>query len=171
MKLFVLLVICATSAFAENSEIDWSGVKPIEEYSWFWENKPASIRPTEELLNRRRARIVNGDIATPHQFPYQAGLLFNFAAGTALCGGALIHVRNVLTAAHCVDEASGGTVILGAHFIRELEPNQQRRTLTRDHIRLHPLWTPSLIQNDIAMLHLPTAVTLNSAGTIDKKTG
>jgi secreted trypsin-like serine protease len=162
MKLFVLLLVCATSAFAENSEIDWSGVRPIEEYSWFWENKPASIRPTEELLNRRRARIVNGDIATPHQFPYQAGLLFNFAGGTALCGGALIHVRNVLTAAHCVDDASGGTVIMGAHFIREVETTQQRRTLTRDHIRLHHLWTPSLIQNDVAILHLPTAVTLNT---------
>lgn len=51
---------------------------------------------------------------------------------------------------------------MGAHFIREVEATQQRRTLTRDHIRLHPMWTPSLIQNDIAILHLPTAVTLNS---------
>ncbi|XP_070501648.1 brachyurin-like [Chironomus tepperi] len=166
MKLFVLLlIVCATSAFAENSEpeIDWSSVKTIQEYSWFWKNKPALIKPAQQILNGKRARIVNGNIANPHQFPYQAGLLFNFAGGTALCGGALIHARNVLTAAHCVDEASGGTVILGAHFIRQVETTQQRRTLTRDHIRLHPLWTPSLIQNDIAVLHLPTAVTPNNA--------
>jgi len=57
---------------------------------------------------------------------------------------------------------------LGAHFFRELEPTQQRRTLDRGHIRLHHLWTPSLIQNDIAMLELPTAVTQNNHGTFKK---
>jgi hypothetical protein len=64
MKIFVLLLVCATSAFAENSEIDWSGVRPIQEYSWFWNNKPEFMRPTEAMLNRKRARIVNGEIAT-----------------------------------------------------------------------------------------------------------
>lgn len=63
MKIFVLLLVCATSAFAEDSRIDWSSARPIQEYSWFWDNKPAFMRPTEEMLNRRRARIVNGNIA------------------------------------------------------------------------------------------------------------
>lgn len=64
MKLFILLLVCATSALAEYVEVDWSNVKLIQEYSWFWENKPAFLRPTEQLLTRRRARIVNGEIAT-----------------------------------------------------------------------------------------------------------
>ena len=57
------MLVCATSAFAE-SEIDWSGVRPIQEYSWFWDDKPVHMRPTEEILNGRRSRIVNGEIAT-----------------------------------------------------------------------------------------------------------
>lgn len=63
MKLFVLLLVCATSVFAENSEIDWSSVKPIQEYSWFWKNKPALFKASQQVTIGRRARIVNGEIA------------------------------------------------------------------------------------------------------------
>lgn len=64
MKLVVLLLACATSAFAESNFIDFSNAKPIQEYSWFWEDKPGFINPTGDFAMKRRARIVNGQEAT-----------------------------------------------------------------------------------------------------------
>lgn len=41
------------------------------------------------------------------------------------------------------------------------EANQQRRTVTPAGIRLHPQYTPSNLNNDIAILIVPTALTFN----------
>ena len=85
--------------------------------------------------------------------------------GSALCGGAQITDRKTLTAAHCVDGATHGTVILGAHNMRIIEPNQQRFTVpTSADIIMHPGWTPALIQNDVALIRLPTAAVMNQFG-------
>ncbi|KAJ8910302.1 hypothetical protein NQ315_003780 [Exocentrus adspersus] len=43
-------------------------------------------------------RIIGGNEATPHQYPFQVGLLLN---NNAFCGGSLISKNFVLTAAHC----------------------------------------------------------------------
>lgn len=71
MKVFVLaLALLATSALAEveNVDIDWSNVRPIEQYERFWDDKPAELRPPQsffaEAEARRGGRIVGGNIAT-----------------------------------------------------------------------------------------------------------
>lgn len=70
MKVYVLaLAILATSAVAEikNVDIDWSNVRPIEHYPEFWDNKPASMRPSASFFEnaeaQRNSRIVGGQIA------------------------------------------------------------------------------------------------------------
>lgn len=71
MKFFVLtLALLASSVFAEefqNVDIDWSDVKPIAYYPKFWDNKPASMRPSphffeeyERIRSRNGALIVGG---------------------------------------------------------------------------------------------------------------
>lgn len=45
-------------------------------------------------------RVIGGEEVAPHTAPYQAALLVN---GGSLCGGSLISVDRVLTAAHCTD--------------------------------------------------------------------
>jgi hypothetical protein len=69
MKYFVLaLAFLATSALAtENVDIDWSTVRPIEQYPKFWDNKPAALRPPVSFFaeaEAKRGRIVGGSIAT-----------------------------------------------------------------------------------------------------------
>lgn len=44
-------------------------------------------------------RITGGSPATPGQFPFQAAVIID---NTYFCGGSLINIRAVLTAAHCV---------------------------------------------------------------------
>lgn len=68
MKVLVLtLAILAASAVAENVDIDWSTVRPIEHYPKFWDDKPASIRPPLSFFaqaeQKRSGRIVGGSIA------------------------------------------------------------------------------------------------------------
>jgi hypothetical protein len=59
-----------------------------------------------------------------------------------------------------VDESSGGTVILGAHFLNQIEAQQQRIPVTTAGIVLHEEWDRSLIRNDVAVLHLQSAANL-----------
>ncbi|KAK5646110.1 hypothetical protein RI129_004574 [Pyrocoelia pectoralis] len=47
---------------------------------------------------------MDGREATLGQFPWQASLTINFNSYHFFCGGSLIHMRWVLTAAHCLEE-------------------------------------------------------------------
>jgi len=168
MKFFVLGFAILATSFA--NEIDWSTVKPIRYFPKFWDNKPAELRPPksyfenyERQAKHHLGRIVGGQIAQPHQFPYQVALLTFIEAigGTGFCGGSLIGTRTILTAAHCVDGGSSGTGIFGAHFFaNQSEPNQRRHGFLAPHIFLHPAWNPALVQGDVAVVQLASAVEL-----------
>jgi len=174
MKLFVLgFALLATSSFADefiNADVDWSTVKPIIYYPRFWDNKSPELRPPasffenyEREARHPSGRVVGGQIAQPHQFPYQVALLTFIPdlGGQGFCGGSLIGTRSVLTAAHCVDGGTTGTSIHGAHFFADTtEPNQRRIAYLAAHILLHPQWNPLLIQSDVAIVQLPSVVPL-----------
>lgn len=70
--------------------------------------------------------------------------------------------NQVLTAAHCPIGSSSTQVILGAHTLTANEPTQQRRTVGTAGYRLHAQYNPSNLNNDIAVLILPTAVGLTA---------
>lgn len=70
--------------------------------------------------------------------------------------------RHILTAAHCVDGATSGTVIVGAHFISNTnEPNQRRIAFGGSDFTMHEAWDPSVIRNDVAIVRTPTVFVLN----------
>jgi len=99
-------------------------------------------------------KIVNGETATPHEFPWQVGLLID---GGWYCGGALISDRWLLTAAHCTSGAKSIVVKAGAHRVFEQEPTQV--VLTSEEIFTHPNYTPG---NDIALVRLPQPLNLTA---------
>jgi len=113
----------------------------------------ASANPTE-----RDGRIVNGEIAAAHQFPYQVAILVQRAAGSSLCGGSVISRSSVLTAAHCSDtRTTQFTIIFGAvnrNNINEL--NQQRRVVPASGWIAHPNYSTLTLANDIAVINFPT---------------
>ena len=59
------------------------------------------------------ARVVNGQNASPHSWPWQVSLRVR---GGHICGGSLIRPDWIVTAAHCVyrnPNPSGYTVVVG----------------------------------------------------------
>uniref|UniRef100_A0AAG5D651 Peptidase S1 domain-containing protein n=1 Tax=Anopheles atroparvus TaxID=41427 RepID=A0AAG5D651_ANOAO len=162
MKSFVLLVGLLAVVSAEWIEIDWSKVRPIEEFDHYWARLPAELQIYRNL--KPSARITNGFEATPGQFPYQIALLSNFGAGTGLCGGSVLTNNFILTAAHCVVSgattlANGGTAIMGAHNRNVNEATQQRIAFSTGGIIRHPQYSPTNIRNDIAVVRLNSAIT------------
>ncbi|XP_047028620.1 collagenase-like [Helicoverpa zea] len=115
------------------------------------------IRAAEEEAERHPSRIVGGSTSSLGAFPYQAGLLANFANGQGVCGGSLLNNRRVLTAAHCWfdgrNQASSFTVVLGS--VRLFSGGTR---LNSASVVMHGSWNPNLIRNDIAIINLPSNV-------------
>jgi len=100
------------------------------------------------------SRIVGGEEAEPHSFPWMAAL---FVDEKWFCGGTLISDEWVLTAAHCASGASSMRVMLGAHNVREAS-EEGRLELTTTDFFTHPQWSQINLHNDLALVHLPQAV-------------
>lgn len=77
------------------------------------------------------------------------------SSGTSICGASVISNNAVLTAAHCSDEAISFNLIFGAINMRNLEPNQQRRTVPGTGWIQHPDYNRILLFNDIAVIRFP----------------
>lgn len=90
MKLLSLITLAILASLATADQwdnIDWNKVVPVEDLPGFWDNKSPFVK---SKYASKGGRVVGGNIAAPHQFPYQAAILLNFAEGVALCGGSVI---------------------------------------------------------------------------------
>ncbi|UJR14930.1 hypothetical protein I4U23_001912 [Adineta vaga] len=101
-------------------------------------------------INSSLARIINGNNAIPHSWPWIIAL---YKYGGFTCGGALISYKHVLTAAHCVYDLSPSslTVYAGLHILSDAPTSQYRDVSS---IWVHPSYTRASLDYDIAILKL-----------------
>ncbi|XP_068630670.1 vitamin K-dependent protein C [Battus philenor] len=110
-------------------------------------------RGTQATRSRMRMRdmlrIIGGRPAPPGKWPWQVAVLNRYKE--AFCGGTLISLWWVVTAAHCVRRRL--FVRLGEHdlFVRGHTEVEMRVV----GAVVHPQYDPDTVVNDVAMLRLP----------------
>ena len=99
--------------------------------------------------------IVGGGAVTPYSLPWQVALVRS-GRNRPFCGGALISPNHVLTAAHCMG-VNNFDVIVGEHSISDTSDGTRHEVCRSVS---HPSYASSSTNNDFAIVHLKTPVTL-----------
>ncbi|XP_039223677.1 proproteinase E-like [Crotalus tigris] len=112
----------------------------------------------------RTGRVVNGEEAIPHSWPWQVSL--QYQSGDYFyhtCGGSLIHPNWVMTAGHCIFPQYRYRVVLGDHNLFTDESSEQYILVNPGDIIVHPGWNPNCIScgDDIALVKLSRPAVLN----------
>ncbi|XP_068169756.1 chymotrypsin A-like [Antennarius striatus] len=95
------------------------------------------------------SRIVNGEEAVPHSWPWQVSL--QDYTGFHFCGGSLINENWVVTAAHC-NVRTSHRVILGEHDRASTAEDIQVMRVGK--VFKHPRYNGFTINNDILLIKL-----------------
>lgn len=104
-------------------------------------------------------RVVGGGNATAGSWPWQVSM--HNIGQRHFCGGTLISDQWVLTAAHCIISVTPSSYTL--YFGRETQsgPNVHEVKGTLSQIIVHPDYNNTLLNNDIALMKLSSAVSFN----------
>lgn len=98
------------------------------------------------------SRVVNGQDASPHSWPWQISLRVN---GRHICGGSLIRDNWIVTAAHCVYRnpyLSGYTVVVGGH--KRTGDTSVQEEFKVKALYKHSGFTMQNLKHDVAVLQL-----------------
>merc|ERR1712198_386097 len=115
-------------------------------------------------LAEGRAKIVGGEEAEPHEFPWQVSLRRKYD-NFHFCGGSILNENTVVSAAHCTviwEDPSQVVIVAGEHNNVIYEGTEQ----TVEVSKLVPnenYGAPHQLENDIALWHLATNLTFNEA--------
>ncbi|XP_004382431.1 cationic trypsin-like [Trichechus manatus latirostris] len=99
-------------------------------------------------------RIVGGYTCQEKFVPYQASLYW----GYHFCGGTLIRDRWVVSAGHCYNRKI--QVFLGKHNLNAYEDHEQ--SIRSAKVIRHPKYKAATLDNDIMLIKLKHAATINS---------
>jgi len=109
-------------------------------------------------------KIVGGEEATPHSWPWQASLQqSSWWSSGHICGATLIHPQWLVTAAHCVDGSSTSDlkIILGKHRKDQTWTTEVEKTISRIIMHENYNGNGDGFPNDIALLKLSSPVSLS----------
>ncbi|XP_039450325.1 trypsin-1-like [Culex pipiens pallens] len=116
--------------------------------------------------SRSAPRIIGGDEAAPHEFPYQLSLQWNFdhpdTVCVHFCGASLLTADYALTAGHCDVEYSveGFPELVAAeHNVEAQEGPEQRRRVAA--FVVHPGYGGGVGPNDIGVIRVERPFELN----------
>ncbi|XP_011629810.1 uncharacterized protein LOC105422211 [Pogonomyrmex barbatus] len=105
------------------------------------------------------ARIVGGASSSVGNWPWQIAL---YREGNYQCGGALVHERWVISAAHCFYHAQDNYWVARIGATRRGSFRSPHEQLLRvDYISLHPDYIDNGFVNDIAVIRLERAVSFS----------
>ncbi|CAF1941774.1 unnamed protein product [Rotaria magnacalcarata] len=109
-----------------------------------------------------RTRIVGGQEATPHSWPWLVSIQYY---GSHFCGGTLIDSQHVLTAAHCLQDKTmfnaGLTIVAGLHTrSKAYLPHVQRKSVAT--VLNHAAYNDDTNENDVAIIRLASPVIIDS---------
>ena len=103
------------------------------------------------------SKIVNGEEAVPHSWPWQASLQTD--EGFHYCGASLVNESWLVTAAHC--RVSNSTVVvLGEHD--RFNSSEDVQTMKIEKVFVHPSYGDSFLNNDIQLIKLASPAKLSS---------
>ncbi|CAL8101307.1 unnamed protein product [Orchesella dallaii] len=103
--------------------------------------------------------IVGGVATTPNEFPW----LVNLRINGGLCGGSLISMDTVLTAAHCVHGASASSITVIAGDYDRLINESTEQISSAKGVKWHERYNNLTLVNDIALIKLSRNLTLTRA--------
>merc|ERR1712214_273815 len=108
----------------------------------------AAAKPQPKDLSLTEGRIIGGEEAPKHEFPWQVSLK---SLGSHICGGSIVNRNQVITAAHCCEGqlAAFDRIIAGAHD-RNLEAGHQSRGI--DSMEFHESWNNPAFDHDICLV-------------------
>ena len=147
-------------------------------YSWYWtsNDRPSASYFKNSLpsnradqlaswacgrsqITSRFSRIMGGQDAAPHSYPWMVSLAKRSMNNLHLCGGVLVTRRHVITAAHCMEDFDGPNdlnILAGIHFTSEKNHPAPAMAITP-----HPQYEPETFANDIAVITLVSSLPEN----------
>uniref|UniRef100_A0A8C6MZF2 Chymotrypsin-like elastase family, member 3A n=1 Tax=Mus spicilegus TaxID=10103 RepID=A0A8C6MZF2_MUSSI len=112
------------------------------------------------------SRVVNGEEAVPHSWPWQVSLQYEMGGSFYhTCGGSLITPDWVLTAGHCIMPYLNYRVVLGEHEHGVEEGSEQVIPINAGELFVHPKCNSECVNcgNDIALVKLSRSAQLGDA--------
>jgi len=109
-------------------------------------------------------KVINGQTADRHEFPWAAHLSIKTSNGRHMCGGSLINDRFIVTAAHCVSQKAISFIeaTLGEHDITIREGFEFTSRVRHFGYTIHNSYSEQsrlgVIEYDIAVLELEKPV-------------
>jgi len=118
------------------------------------------------IADSTRNRIVNGEEATPHEFPWIVSMIM--PDGYWFCGGTILTENYVVTASHCVEgmKPNEALIRIGDHDNDDSKDTDyhKKQTIKIKKIIMHSKYDPNSVNNDIALLKLGTKIDFKKFG-------